>query len=57
VGSSNKSEEGYLEEFLNFEEMKNDLEGFRSAEMTSFQKVNHFFTNMISDPVYYYVNC
>jgi hypothetical protein len=37
--------------------MKRDLEDYRSMDMSSFQKVNHFFISFISDPVFYYVNC
>lgn len=36
--------------------MKKDLEDYRQHEMSSFQKVNHFFINFIGDPVSYYIN-
>lgn len=35
--------------------MRKDLENFRQSEMSSFQKINHFFINFINDAVYYYV--
>ena len=55
---SQKSEDDdcNLENFLDFTELKEDLEGYRQREMTSFQKINHFLMNIISDNVYYYID-
>jgi len=53
--SSSKSEEVEATEYFDFEEMKRDIEDYRTSGMSSFQKVNHFFIVFVSDPLYYYV--
>lgn len=54
--SSSKSEDGEATEYFDFEEMKKDIDDYRSSGMSSFQKVNHFFIVFVTDPLYYYVS-